>query len=187
MAKQNRYRLRDSDRSGFTFREIELVKDKANLVGPGEFDAPPPSNQSTGGEGDMDRSGVRPNWNTTTAVEVRPTQILDSLNGSTIGIIFPIIPDSQGKSDTNNAWVYIAGINASVNLNSNPQITSGYQNSIITVQCVSNRVILENGNGLSLRTPVFNMSSGSIITLFYSATNNLWYETSRSSIDGGVI
>lgn len=182
MAKQKRYRLRDSDRSGFTYKEIELVKDKGNLVGPGEFDAPPPSNASTGGEGDMDRSGIRPNWDTTTAVEIRPTQIVTAAGG----ITFKLIPDSAGKTDPNNSWIYVAGSIASVNISSNPQVSSGRQNSILTIQCVSNNIILETGSGLDLRK-IFNMDSGSIINLIYSATDNLWHETSRSSETGRFV
>lgn len=174
MAKQKRYKLRDSDRSGFTFKEIELVKDGTLLVGPGEFDAPPPSRQSTGGEGEMDRSGIRPNWDSYAPVEIRPTQIVTAAGG----ITFPTIPDSQGKADPNNSWIYVAGQSASVNLTADPQISAGRQNSIITVQCVSNSIILETGSGLSLYR-LFNMDSGAIINLIYNATNNLWNETSR--------
>lgn len=182
MSKQKRYKLKDSDRSGFTFKEIELVKDKGNLVGPGEFDAPPPSNQSTGREGEMDRSGIRANWDTYTAVEERVTYLVTPAGG----IIFPTIPDSQGKSDPNNSWVYVAGASSLTNITSNPQISAGREYSLITVQCVSNRIILENGSGLSL-SRIFNMDSGSIINLIYSATDNLWHETSRSHVDGGYV
>lgn len=182
MAKQKRYKLRDSDRSGFTFKEIELVKDGSLLVGPGEFDAPPPSRQSTGSEGEFDRSGIRPNWETYTAVEERPTYLITAAGG----ISFPIIPDSQGKSDPNNSWIYVAGNSLSVNVSSNPQVSSGRQNSILTIQCVSNNIILENGSGLSL-SRLINMDSGSILNLIYNATDNLWYETSRSHVEGGFI
>ena len=182
MAKQKRYKLKDSDRSGFTFKEIELVKDNGSFVGPGEFDSPPPSRQSTGGEGEMDRSGIRANWDTYSEVDVRPTYLVTSGGG----IIFPTIPDSQGKSDPNNSWVYVAGATASVDITKNPQISAGRQNSIFTVQCVSNNIIIENGSGLSLRS-LFNMNSGSIINLIYNATDNLWCETSRSHVDGGFV
>lgn len=182
MAKQKRYKLKDSDRSGFTFKEIELVKDKGNLVGPGEFDAPPPSNQSTGGEGEMDRSGIRVNWDTYDAVNERAIQYITAAGG----ITFPTVPDSQGKTDPNNSWIYIAGSTASVNLTKNPQISAGRQNSILTVECISNNVILETGSGLSLRK-LFNMDSGSLINFIYNATDNLWYETSRSHVDGRFV
>lgn len=174
MSKQKRYKLKDSDRSGFTYKEIELVKDHSFLVGPNEFDSPPPSNQSTGGEGDVDRTGIRANWDTYTAVEERPVQIINA----SASIVFPTVPDSMGHTDPNNSWIYISGITGSVNLTVNPQITPGRQNSIITVQCISNNVILENSNGLVMPR-LFNMDSGSILNLIYNATDNLWHETSR--------
>lgn len=179
MSKQKRYRLRDSDRSGFTFKEIELVKDKGSLVGPDEFDAPPPSNQSTGGEGDVDRSGIRANWDTYTATNSRPSQVV-SPNAS---ISFNIIPDSADHADPNNQWIYISGISSNTVMATSPQISRGYQNSIITLQCISNNVILKTGSGLSLNR-LYNMSSGSILSLIFNATDNLWHETSRSNING---
>ena len=175
MAKRNEHKLKDSDRSGFTYKEIELVKDKGVLVGPGEFDAPPPSNQSTGGEGDIDRSGIRANSDSYEAINERPTQIVTAAGG----IVFPTVPDSQGKADPNNSWIYVAGQSASINISKDPQITPGRQNSILTVQCVSNNLILEDGTGLSMPR-LFNMDSGGIINFIYSATDNLWHETSRS-------
>lgn len=178
MAKQKRYRLRDSDRSGFTFREIELVKDKGALVGPDEFDAPPPSNQSTGGEGDIDRSGIRANWDTYTATNSRPSQSVSPSSG----IRFNLLPDSASKKDPNNQWIYISGVSSTTVLSVNPQITRGLQNSIITLQCISNNVILKTGSGLSLNR-MFNMDSGAILNLIYNATDNLWHETSRSHIE----
>lgn len=181
MSKTKRYRLRDSDRSGFTFLEVELVKDKGSLVGPGEFDSPPPSNQSTGGEGEFNRSGIRANSDSFNAVVLRPIQTVTPSGG----ILFPTVPDSQGKTDPNNSWVYVAGASSLTDVTVNPQVSAGRQNSIITVECVSNNIVLETGSGLSLRA-LFNMSSGSILNLIYNATDNLWYETSRSSVNGGV-
>lgn len=181
MSKQKRYRLKDSDRSGFTFKEVELVKDKGNLVGPGEFDAPPPSSQSTGGEGDMDRSGIRANWQSYDAVNSRPTQIVASSGG----IVFPTVPDSAGKSDPNNAWIYVAGSSVTVDITKNPQVSPGRVNAILTIQCVSNNIVIENSNGLVL-TRLFNMTSGDILNLIY-ATDNLWHETSRSSVTGRFV
>lgn len=175
MAKQKRYKLRDSDRSGFTFKEVELVKDNGILVGPKEFDSPPPSRQSTGGEGEFDRSGIRADWDTYTQVNSRPVQYVVAAGG----ITFSIVPDSQGKADPNNSWIYVAGSSASVDISVNPQISAGRQNSILTIQCISNNIILENSNGLVLRS-VFNMDSGAILNLIYNATDNLWHETSRS-------
>ena len=144
MAKQPKYKLRDSDRSGFTFKEIQLVKDKGSLVGPDEFDMPPPSNKPTGGEGITLNPDARINSTSYAPLNSRVTQLVNSSNG----ITFLSDSDSQGKFDTNNQWFYVAGKSLVTDIACNPQISRGYQNAILTVQCVSNRIILENSNGL---------------------------------------
>ena len=55
----SRFKKRDSDRSGFTYKEIRLVDDEGSLVGPDEFDTPPPSNFPIGGEGDVSPGGAQ--------------------------------------------------------------------------------------------------------------------------------
>lgn len=187
MSRKSKYKLKDSDRSGFTFKEIELVKDKGHLVGPDEFDMPPPSNKSTGGEGVVLNPESRMNGTTSYAATTsRYTEFVTASGG----IVFVQIPDSQGKFDTNNQWIYAAGVSATTDISVNPQISRGYQNSLITIQCVSNNIVLENSNGLVINrslngSRIFNMNSGSIITLIFNATDNLWHETSRSHFNGG--
>lgn len=182
MVRKSRYRLKDSDRSGFTFKEIELVKDKGILVGPDEFDTPPPSNKSLGGRGILLNPDARQNSEDTSALNSRTTQFVTAAGG----ITFVQNYDSQSKFDINNQWIYIAGSLATVNITANPQVSAGYQNAIFSIQCVSNNIILENGSGLSLRR-LINMDSGAILNLIYNATDNLWHETSRSHINGGFI
>ena len=182
MAKQKKYKLRDSDRSGFTYKEIELVKDKGSLVGPDEFDTPPPSNKSLGGEELVPNPDARSGYDSYAQVIFRPTQYVTA--GS--GITFTQTPDSQSKTDTNNQWVYISGSGSNVTLSANPQISSGYQGALFTVQSVGSTVTLIDGNGLDLRNPTFNMTSGAILVLFYSATDNLWHEVNRSHLLGGI-
>lgn len=53
MAKISRFKLKNSERSGFKEYEIDLIKDNSYLVMPDEFDTPPPSNKSLGGEGEV--------------------------------------------------------------------------------------------------------------------------------------
>jgi len=181
MAKQSKYKLRDSDRSGFTFKEIQLVKDKSSLVGPDEFDMPPPSNKPTGGEGIVLNPDARINSTSYAALNSRTTQLVNSSNG----ITFLDPYDSQNKFDINNQWFYVAGLTATTNIAANPQISAGYHNAVITLQCVSNKIILENSAGLVMPR-IFNMDSGAIINFIFNATDNLWHETSRSHINGGV-
>ena len=179
--RKSKYKLADSDRSGFTYKEIDLVKDKASKVGPDEFDMPPPSNKPMGGEGVILNPDARINSTSYVALNSRTTQVVTAAGG----ITFIQLPDSQDKYDINNQWIYVAGAEAVTNLSGNPQISAGYQNSIITLQVVSNRIILENSNGLAM-TRLFNQGSGGIISLMYNSTDNLWHELSRSNYDGGM-
>lgn len=181
MAKVSKVKLKDSDRSGFTFKEIELVKDNGSLVGPDEFDMPPPSNKPTGGEGVILNPDARQNSDSYSAINLRTTQVITAGGG----ITFVDNYDSQNKFDTNNQWIYIAGASSLTQVTANPQISAGYHNAIFTVQAVSNQIILTNSSGLVLRGN-YNMSSGAILSLIYNATNNLWYELSRSNINGGL-
>jgi len=179
--KKSKYKLKDSDRSGFTYKEIDLVKDKGSLVGPDELDMPPPSNKPTGGEGIVLNPDARINSTSYAALNSRTTQLVNSSNG----ITFLDPSDSQNKFDLNNQWFYVAGVTAITNIVSNPQISAGYQNAVITLQCVSNRIILENSSGLVMPR-LFDMDSGAILNLIFNATDNLWHEVSRSHINGGL-
>lgn len=160
MAKQKRYRLKDSDRSGFTFKEIELVKDGNILVGPGEFDSPPPSRQSTGGEGDMDRSGIRANWESYDAEEERLTQFVTASGG----ITYQIIPDSQGKSDPNNSWIYVAGSNITFDTATKLLVHFDGSNAstVFTDKSGNGHVITGSGNA-QITTTQFVFGSASLL------------------------
>jgi len=72
MAKRSRvplykrkYLLKESDRSGFKYFRINLIRDGAYLVHPDEWDMPPPSDERLGGEGDSNAVDLRPNRTTT--------------------------------------------------------------------------------------------------------------------------
>lgn len=175
MAKTYRFKKRDSDRSGFTYKEIQLVKDEGFLVGPDEFDAPPPSRISLGGEGDIS-GDPRPNSTTyTTPSDVdKPVRYVTAA-----GISFTEDINADDSNPVNQGWLYISGSNQNVTVTANPQIPAARHGQMLTLQCIGSSVLLNSGNGLSLRTH-YNMDSGAILNLFYSATNNLWNETSRS-------
>lgn len=176
--KSKRYRLRDSERSGFTYKEIELIRDEGSLVGSDEFDSPPPSNIPLGGAGDRSTSEYY-RASTSTVPDAShdfTTQYITTANQ----IAFVKGDDASGTLNPNFGWLYISGSNSSVTVSTNPQITSGSQNDKIAIQCVGSNVILQDGNGLDLRTSIVNMDSGYILNLFYSATDSLWHETSRS-------
>ncbi len=58
---KRRFLLKNSDRSGFKHFRINLIRQGAFLVHPDEWDAPPPSDENLGGEGDASPTDVRAN------------------------------------------------------------------------------------------------------------------------------
>lgn len=164
----SRYRKRESDRSGFDYKRFTMINDEGSLVGPDEFDTPPPSDRHLGGEGDVSVGDMRSNADTdytTPSENDRRTFYITSGGGISYSDVDP--------------WLYIVGSNETVDITKNPQITSAPHNRVLTLECVGSSVVLEDGSGLSLRK-AFVMDSGAIISLIYNATDNLWYETSRS-------
>lgn len=173
--RKKKYLLRDSDRSGFTYRNVELFYDNGHLVGGDEFDSPPPSNRLYPDEGGISPGDVRSNptdySNQTPAV----TLVLSSTSQITLnhGV------DNAGQYTYNKSIVYVAGSNSTVTLTSNPQIVPSVQSDLLTVQGAGSSVILTNGNGLRLYSSSLRLDSGSLVTFFYDATAGLWCETSR--------
>ena len=181
-----RFRIYVSDRSGFEFgfqpitskpnaytRESgKPVQDLNVKVAPNEFDTPPPSKKSLGGEGDISNGNVRAN-----ADFAIPSNafIVDSTN-----VVVVAATDSIAWNQY--PWTSIAGSAASQTLSSNPQVARGQQDQQITLMCVSNQITIITGNGLTLRTPTFQMNSGDIIGLMYQSSNTTWFETSRSTL-----
>ena len=180
MRNSKRFRKKDSARSGFTYLENELVSDNGVMVGSDEYDAPPPSNIPLGGEGDVNRGGdFRVDYESTTTPADKDFSVQYITAGGGINFVRGV--DEAGSLNPNFGWIYAAGSTAEVNISANPQISAGQQNDIITIQCISNRIVLENCNGLAtFAAQPFVMTSGSIISLFYSQTTNLWHETSRT-------
>jgi len=178
MARNKRFKLRNSDRSGFEYKEITLVNDDGSLVGPDEYDTPPPSKIPLGGEGDIS-GDPRPNSSTSYSTPSGlgfNVQYVTALNG----ISFQSGSDLEGEPNSNLSWILVAGSNQSIDITKDPQISRAKQNSILTLECVGSSILLQDGSGLSLRSPNFLMDSGAIISLFYSQTDNLWHEESRS-------
>lgn len=67
---KRKFLLYNSDRSGFKHFKINLIRDGAFLVHPDEWDMPPPSDESLGGEGDANAVDLRQGRNT---VDHNPT------------------------------------------------------------------------------------------------------------------
>lgn len=187
--ESGRFRIYVSDRSGFEFGFIPItsypnaytresgkpVQDINIKVTPTEYDQPPPSNLPLGGQGDISSSDVRANSDPAVDANV---YIVPPITLFTTVIVSP----GTSISWNQDPWTQIAGSSAVTTMSANPQVVPGENNKQICFMCVSNQIILSNGNGLSLHSPFYVMSSGSIISFFYSRTDNLWYETSRSSL-----
>ena len=169
--------LRDSDRSGFTHRNVELFLDNGHLVAGDEFDAPPPSNKVYIDEGGVSPGDVRSNPTDYSNQTPNVTQILSA----TSQINLNHQSDNAGQYSFNKSIVYVAGSNGEVTLSSNPQIVSSSQSDMLTIQGAGSSVILVNGNGLQLYSGRLKLDSGTLVNLFYNATDGLWCETSRQS------
>lgn len=142
------------------------VKQNGLTIAPDEIDVPPPSSIPLTGSG---ISGTpRANSDTTTV----PTGSVQQIQ---------YVTASGGIRLLDQPWLIVVGSLQTINITANPQIARGVAEQVIAVQCVGSNIILENGSGLALIAgKPFNMSSGNICTLIYNATDNLWYETSRS-------
>lgn len=172
MAKVSRYKLRDSDRSGFKCKEIALVKDDGFLVSPDEKDTPPPSSKPLGGEGEVSRGDMRDVYLGTVGETAAPTSSIRPVYILDISDSIPYVSDET--------WLQVAGTSATVNLTSNPQMRAGQQGKLVAIECVSNQLVLEDGNGLSMPS-TYNMNSGAIWVAVYDTGNNVWQEASRSN------
>ena len=181
MSRKKRYLLRDSDRSGFTYRDVELVSDDGHLVGLDEYDAPPPSEKLYPGEGDVSPGDVRANDTSYSAPITRPTQVIAPADQ--INLVFQ---KDNSNFDIKNPLTlfYVSGASSLTVLTSNPQIPPSAHGDKICIECTSNNLVLQNGNGLRLYSSTINMDSGYLVNLIYNATDGLWCETSRGPAFG---
>jgi len=178
MARVSRFKKRLSDRSGLSYLERTMIRDKGVLVGPDEYDTPPPSNKSLGGEGEVNRSGIRSNSTSyeTPTDKKRTVQYVTSVGG-----ISSFVETFDSGEILNYGFIYIAGSADNIDITKNPQVSTGKQADKLTLQCVGSSITLQNGNGLTLRTQ-YRMTSGALLNLFYSVTDNTWHETSRNHL-----
>lgn len=175
--RKKRYLLRDSDRSGFTYKNIELVKDNGFLVGGDEIDAPPPSSRLYPDEGGLSPGDVRSD---PTDYSVRTHETLQVLNtASTISLNHQV--DNAGNYTSIKSIVYVAGSNAQTILSSNPQIAASHDRDILVVQGAGSAVLLRNGSGLRLYTSFLTLNSGTLVTFIYDTGGAVWCETSRQA------
>lgn len=177
MAKRiSRFKKRVSDRSGFDYKEIQLIRDDGELVGPDEFDTPPPSKQPLGGEGDNSGGDTRSNSNfSSISTTDTPTALLNPT--------FYITAAGGITPSFSNPWMNVVGSNNAITISANPSIVSGAEGQILTLFGVGSSITLNNANGISLMgSSNIVIDSGVNITFMYNTANNVWNETSRGRI-----
>ena len=175
MANRENYRLKLSDRSGFQYLKRELIKDGSSWVGPDEYDEPPPSRLSLGGEGDISR-GDYFRSSTSTAIDPgneNPTFYITALNGIT--------------PNTTHPYMRVTGSNNAITITANPRIAVGREGQVLTLFCTDSSITLANGNGIAtMGSRNLRLDSGSVAVFMYNTANNAWNETSRVSSDVGL-
>lgn len=101
----------------------------------------------------------------------QPTQeIID-----TVGVQIP--------SPVNNLMVRIKSDGGAVDITANPQISSGFDGQVITLEGMddTDTVQLDDGDGLKLAGGAsFTISNNDVISLHYNAAKDLWIENTRS-------
>lgn len=178
MARSYRYKKRSSARSGFDYKDRELVKDGAYWVHPDEIDQPPPSKQSLGGEGDIsgDPRANSDFWTSGTAniLEVYPNPIVY------------VVGTNGLTPDFTHPYMRVEGSNGNITLVSNPRIAAGREGQVLTLFCTgTNRFAIPHGSGVNLMASAnMVLFSGGIATFIYNTANNAWNETSRIT-EGG--
>ena len=175
MARISRFRKQVSDRSGFDFKAISLVKDGAWKVGGDERDTPPPSKLSLGGEGDVSQGdalvansfGVVQITSTPAAYD-NPVTYLTAAGGITPSFAHP--------------WMFVVGSLENITLTADPKIVAGTEAQQLTLYGVGSTIRIANGTGLALMGSVpYVIGSGSIITFMYNTGGAVWSETSRTA------
>ena len=172
MPKISRFLKYISDRDGFYGFRIGMVKDGPYVVFPEEYDVPPPSKKSLGGEGDIAVGEARSGGFTIGGIATpsgydNPTVYL---TGS-----------GQISPSFTHPWMRVSGSNNAVTVTANPRIIAGAQSQILTLQCVDSSITLSNGNGIAtMGSSILVLSSGMSATFVYNTGGvAAWYEASR--------
>lgn len=170
----SRFKLRTSDRSGFKYYELELVKEGPWKIHPEEFDLPPPSRKPLGGEGDISASDIRSNSDFSNVG-------LDTATPPSADNPTFYITASGGIAPTrSHPYMRVTGSAANITIAANPKIVSGQESQVLTLLGVGSTITLTNGNGISLMGSIpYVLGLSDTITFMYNTANNAWNETSR--------
>ena len=180
--KGDRFRWWNSERSGLQFGFVPLtdypnaytreqgrpVRDNGIQVAPDEFDTPPPSTKSLGGEGEI---GTGARANSTDVNDIPPESVPN---------VQYLTSSSKIAWNYNNIPFYVTGSNQAVTLDPNP-LALGPNGTYISVMGVGSGVTINSGNGITfdfINRPSITLNSGGIITLISNATDSTWHITS---------
>ena len=153
---------------------IGMIKDGPWIVLPDEYDQPPPSKLSLGGEGDV-----------AVGQALSLPFVISMLTAPFTDIpVQVLLETNQINPSTTFPWVRISGSGGSVDLTSDPQMTAGKQGQVQTIQCTSNNVTIDDGTGFDLGAQgVFNMGSGAVLTCVYTTAGvGQWVEIYRDRL-----
>ena len=153
------------------------VYDKGVLVSPDEYDQPPPSTKSLGGEGEIG-TGARADSSPAT-----PSNVYDVENPIPI---YYLTASTKVPWTTENYPTLITGSLSNVTLNNNP-LNPGTHGLYISLQGVGSSVTINSGNGITfdfINKPSLVIGSGAIVTLIYNATDSTWHVTSFNPTGG---
>lgn len=177
--RSQRFRKGTSDRSGFDTKQIQLIKDNGIMVAPEEFDEPPPSKKSLGGEAEA-TGDARNNSDFSdgiSALDTPPGHDNPVFEITAAGGITP----QAFKEPMRHPFMRVTGSGSAINITADPQIVRGRQGDILTLVCTDSDITLDHGTGLNLMASSnFIMDSGSVISFFYTTGGTVWNETSRS-------
>ena len=170
----SKYKKRSSDQSGFDGFEIGMVKQGPYKIFPDEFDNPPPSKKSLGGEGDVAQGEARigADWlsisdTDTPATSDTPTTFITAAGGISPSFVHP--------------FMRVSGSNAAITISANPQIVAGREKQILTLAGVGSNITISNGSGVALMgSAPLVIQSGVTVTFYYTTAGNVWWETSRN-------
>lgn len=168
--KKSSLRLFDCDRCKFTFKKIELRKQRGMLLCDPCYDSVleiAPIN--------LKLYSPRAN-STTTAAVTNPTVFSITTAGVTA------LTNSQTftrQGVTNSFVMNVVGLPTTVT--ANPQIIAGRQGTLLTLVGTSdtNYVIIAAGLGTDLAVK-HTLKNGNTLSLVYNATSSTWCETSRT-------
>ena len=183
--KKKRFLLKDSDRSGFTYKNVELFLDEGSLVGGDEIDSPPPSKRLIAAEGDVSPGDTRINYTSYSLPANLEPVVQTVTTASTISLNHQV--DNAGNYTYIKSTVFVNGSASGVILDSNPQIALSSHGDRLTLQGAGTSFVLQNTNGLSLYTSYLQIDSGTVVNFIYNATDSLWHETSRMNPNFALI